>query len=318
MGTPTSFSRIILQHNKSILPTRSLAKTSTEVNGITLNSPVVLSNMPSCQNLEVLREFNRRKWPYVYHRLGGEEDVFNFVEAINYESWNLKSISVGIKPEDLKFLETIKSSGMKLDWITIDVALIYNQNFESYIETVRRMFPDVYLIAGNLSNPAGIEWLQNLGVDCCKFGIGVSELCRTRQYTGFGSTLGDFCECVETAKLDMMLDGGLTILDEQVGEVAFGDIFKALNLGAKFVMSSSLFRWSHELSKNGVVVQYGNSTARAKNHSRHVEGAVKTFESQYSIGEQMDRIEGHLQSSVSYAGISDINFAYNSCKMKYI
>jgi hypothetical protein len=160
--------------------------------------------------------------------------------------------------------------------------------------------------------------LNQLGVNCCKFGIGVSELCRTRQYTGFGSTLDDFVDCVLSSKIDLILDGGLTILNESIGEVAYGDIFKALNIGAKFVMSSSLFRWAHELSQNGIVVQYGNSTERAKNHNKNVEGTVKTFTSQYSIGEQMDRIDDSIRSSVSYAGISDIKFSHNSSKMKII
>ena len=316
--TPPNFRNIILQHNKSILKTRDDAKISVDVNGKTLASPVVLSNMPSCQNAEVLNIFNQTHWPYVYHRLGGSDDIFRFVCKINDERWHLKSISVGVKQDDIVLLNKIKNAGLTLDWITIDVALIYNSHFEEHIHAIRSMFPDVYLIAGNLSNPDGISWLENLGVDCCKFGIGVSELCRTRQYTGFGSTLTDFSECVSIAKCDMMLDGGLTVLNENTGEIAYGDIYKALNLGAKFVMSSSLFRWAHELSNNGVVLQYGNSTARAKNHIRHEEGAVKSFSSQYALGDQLRKIDEHIRSGVSYGGISDVNDAYGSCKMKII
>lgn len=316
--TPPYFRNIILQHNMSILKTRDDANISVEVNGKTVASPVVLSNMPSCQNSDVLSTFGRLKWPYVYHRLGGTYDILRFVRKINDESWHLKSISVGVKSDDIALLTEIKNAGLKLDWITIDVALIYNVHFEDHIRTIRSMYPDVYLIAGNLSNPDGIRWLENLGVDCCKFGIGVSELCRTRQYTGFGSTLTDFSECVSVAKCDMMLDGGLTVLDENTGEIAYGDIYKALNLGAKFVMSSALFRWAHELSNNGIVLQYGNSTARAKNHNRHEEGAVRAFSSQYTLEDQLRKIDDHLRSGVSYGGISNVKDAYGSCKMKIV
>jgi GMP reductase len=321
MNKDFGFKDIILQHNMSTLESRKDASIKVDVNGKSLVTPVILSNMPSCQNDEVLRIFNEKKWPYIYHRVGGPEDILRFVWKINEENWFLKSISVGVKNKDLVMLETIKNSGLKLDWITIDVALIYNSNFKTYIGNVRELFPDVYLIAGNFSNAECVKWLVNSGVNCCKFGIGVSELCRTRQYTGFGYTLSDFSKCIEVSHsfdIDFMLDGGLTIINEEEGEVAYGDIFKALNIGAKWVMSSSLFRWSHELAVGGKVIQYGNSTARAKNHNLHEEGAVKTFSSKYHLEDQMRKIDEHLRSSVSYAGLSDIQKAFNSCTMKFI
>jgi GMP reductase len=297
-----NFSNIILQHKQSILKSRSEADIRVSCNNLTLNAPVCLSNMPSCQNERVLNIFNIYKLPYVYHRLNGASDILNFTTKINNEKWYLKSISVGVSLEDRDILTKIKQLGLQLDWITIDVALIYNIHFEEHIKWVRKQFPDVYLIAGNFSTPECSDWLYNMGVDCGKFGIGVSELCRTRQYTGFGSTLDDFIKTANTSKIDLMFDGGLTILDEERGEIAYGDIYKAINLGAKWVMSSSLFRWSHELSDHGIVNQYGNSTARAKGYNKNVEGAVKNFKSQYYIEEQLRIIKENLQSSISYAG----------------
>jgi len=296
------FEDIILTHSQSVLKSRSDADITVKCGDLTLESPVCLSNMPSCQNTKVLEEFNTQKWPYVYHRLGGFLDMKNFVSKINFENWYLKSISVGVSEKDKEFLELIKRCDYKLDWLTIDVALIYNTHFEEYIKWVRKEFPDVYLIAGNFSTPECADWLHKLGVDAGKFGIGVSELCRTRQYTGFGSTLDDFKRTADSSKIDLMFDGGLTILDEETGEIAYGDAYKAIKLGAKWVMSSSLFRWAHELSIDGFVHQYGNSTARAKGVARHEEGAVKCFKSQYGIEDQMRIIKEHLQSSISYDG----------------
>jgi hypothetical protein len=71
-------------------------------------------------------------------------------------------------------------------------------------------------------------------------------------------------------------------------------------------MSSSLFRWSHELSIDGYNHQYGNSTAKAKGVKRHEEGAVKCFKSQYNVEDQMRKIKEHLQSSISYDGKSSL------------
>jgi GMP reductase len=293
---------IILSHGKSKFKSRSEVDTSITCNDIALSSPVVLSNMETCQNKSVLDIFNEKKWPYVYHRLGGEQDILDFVAKINLEQWHLKSISVGVSEKDKNLLTRIKNSTFDLDWITIDVALIYNEHFEEYIKWVRKEFPDVYLIAGNFAGSECANWLANMGVDCGKTGIGKSALCKTRQYTGFGSDVGHFIEECDNSNIDLMFDGGLTILDEEKGEIAYGDIFKAIGIGAKWVMSSSLFRWAHELSDHGVVNQYGNSTARAKGHRSHEEGAVKSFKSQYDLEDQMRIIKEHLQSSVSYSG----------------
>lgn len=297
-----TFKDIILSHSQSVLKSRSDADITVKCGELVLESPICLSNMQSCQNFRVLDEFNKQNWPYVYHRLGGENDILDFVAKINLEHWNLKSISVGVSERDKDLLTRIKNSGFNLDWITIDVALIYNIHFEDYIKWVRKEFPDVYLIAGNFSTPECASWLHCMGVDAGKFGIGVSELCRTRQYTGFGSTLDDFKRTADSSKIDLMFDGGLTILNEEKGEIAYGDAYKAIKLGAKWVMSSSLFRWAHELSVDGVVHQYGNSTARAKGVAKHEEGAVKCFKSQYGIEDQMRIIKEHLQSSISYDG----------------
>lgn len=313
-----SFEDIVLQHNKSILKSRKDAVVSVTVGDKKLESPVILSNMPSCQNEIVLDTFNKKRWPYVYYRTRGTEDIYNFVEKINLESWHLKSISVGVQDADYELLKRIKERGLKLDWITIDVALIWNEHHEEYIKKVRALWPDVYLIAGNFCHVDCADWLSDLGVNCGKFNIGVSALCRTRQNTGFGTYLSDFIDTAQTSDLDLIYDGGLTILDEEKGEVAYGDIFKALNFGAQFVMSSSLFRWAHELSNNGVVLQYGNSTAEAKGYSRNVEGAVKAFKSQYDLEDQMRKIIENLQSSVSYAGLTDIKDAYESCGIKKV
>lgn len=312
------FEDIILQHNFSTVKSRSEINTSVTYGGVTLDTPVILSNMPSCQNEEVLNKFNKFKWGYVYHRMGGIDDIFNFAQKINAENWNLKSISVGVQEKDLELLQKIKAQGLKLDWITVDVALIFNQHHGEIIKQIRQLFPNTYLIAGNFSNPLTVNWLYDLGVDCAKFSIGVSRLCRTRQYTAFGTTLNDFIKTVELSKIDLMFDGGITILDEEMGEIAYGDIFKALNFGADMVMSSSAFRWANELAVMGSVHQFGNSTATAKGFARREEGAVKTFKPQYGLVDQLIRIKDNLQSSCSYAGITDIKDAFNSSDIKII
>ena len=103
------FENVVLQHNFSTVKSRSEINTSVNYGGITLDTPVILSNMPSCQNEEVLNKFNELKWGYIYHRMGGVDDIFNFTQKINTENWNLKSISVGVQEKDIELLHKIKN-----------------------------------------------------------------------------------------------------------------------------------------------------------------------------------------------------------------
>jgi len=303
--------KIVLKHGKSVLKSRQTASIHVEANGQILASPVVLSNMPCCQNKSILNAFNEEQWPYVYHRLWGYDDVRQFMRDAYNSNFFLKSISIGVQPDDLNFLKSLKEEELFPDWLTIDVALIYNKHYEDYIKTVRELFPDTYLIAGNFTNSEAIEWLKDLGVNCGKFGIGVSKLCRTREYTGFGTTLQNLMDCsIEKRRLDfdIMVDGGLTVLDPNNGEIAIGDVLKLINFGAKWVMSSALFRYVTELSGHtGQIVQYGNSTSLAKGHVRNIEGTVVTHSTHgRNIHEQMNLIKESLQSGVSYSGFSSI------------
>jgi len=131
--------------------------------------------------------------------------------------------------------------------------------------------------------------------------VGVSAACRTRQFTGFGSsTVSSLLECVQAKKkIKIINDGGLTV---ENGEVWIGDIAKAIALGSDFVMNGSL--WSlcvdSPAIKDGY---YGNASARNKNGNNHVEGTtVDVLTSGKDTLETIKLVEESLKSSVSYSG----------------
>lgn len=316
------YHNVILQHNKGIVKSRSQCDTSVEVGGITLESPIFLSNMEYLQrpNPAILETFNKRKWGYIYHRLGGKDDIYNFTLKINEENWHFKSISIGMSDDDRVLLADIKNDDFELDCLTIDLAFCYNEFALDFIKYVRQEFPNVYLIAGNFDSPWAAIELEKIGVNCGKIGIGTSKLCKTRQRIGVAtSMISDLIKCNEnTSKLHYMADGGLQTLED--GEVAVGDCWKALNFGAKMILSSALFKKVKELSdKDGKIHCYGNSTARAKGYNRHDEGTeILETASEKALEEQMDFILDSCRSFCSYAGINKISDAYQSCDYKIV
>ncbi len=139
----------------------------------------------------------------------------------------------------------------------------------------------------------------------------MSKSCRTRQFTGFGSTtVSSLIECVGAAKeLDIISDGGLTV--DETGEVWIGDVAKAIALGADAVMSGSLFKSCID-SPSVIHGYFGNASSQAKQNTTHIEGAtVKVETNGRIIQEQMCLISDSLRSSVSYAGGKSIHDLFN-------
>lgn len=307
-----NYSDILLRHKKSIINSREECDISKSLGNKVYSSPVCCSNMRSILTKEICNIFDSKKWFYVYHRIDGVLDVEDFVILTNNNEnkygdydWNTISISVGIGEEWLALIDRLYHCGYRVDVFTVDVALSYNDNIIKIVNKIKEKYPKSYLIVGNGCTPEWIKWLESLGVvDCAKVGIGVSKSCRSRQYTGFGSaTVSSLIDCVSAAtKIDIMSDGGLTVDDNNYGEVWIGDINKALVLGADFVMSGALF--SKCINSPSIINgYYGNASEEAKRSKKHIEGTKINVETNgLTIAQMCDLISDSIKSGVSYAG----------------
>ena len=277
MQKQLQYKDIILRPNKSNVNSRNMCDISTYIGTKKYASPVCCANMQSLLTPEICKIFDDRNWFYVYHRINGVSDVENFVKTANIEKWKTVSISIGIGDEWCNLINRLNIEGLTVDSFTIDVALSHNNNIIVTINKVKEKYPNAYLTVGNGCTPEWINWLEDFGVNCAKIGIGTSASCRTRQYTGFGSTtVSSLLECVDAAKtIDIMSDGGLTI--DKNGEVWIGDVNKALSLGADFVMSGALF--SKCLNSPAIINgYYGNASEKAKGNKTHIEGVTIKIE----------------------------------------
>jgi GMP reductase len=315
-----NYRSVILEHKKSVVSSRSACDTSVRVRSIygdnrkeyIFRSPVVCSNMKSVLDVKRCRIFDSHGWFYVYHRIDGQLDIFNFVSIANREGWNVVSISVGCSPEDLELIESLHEGKYSVDFFTIDLALSHTDNVIPIVNKIKSLYPNAYIICGNGSTSEWVDYMASLGVDGIKVGIGVSPSCRTRQYTGFGSTtVSSLSECSFAARergLFVVSDGGLTVDN---GEVWVGDVAKAIRFGADFVMSGSLFSQCSD-SPSVYSGYYGNASAIAKRGNKHVEGTnIKVEDSGVDTVSHMNFILDSLRSSISYAGGDDLSALRN-------
>src|SRR5262249_22831216 len=140
-----------------------------------------------------------------------------------------------------------------LDVLVVDTAHGHSQGVMDVVKEVRRRFPDVDLIAGNVATGEATEALIKLGVDAVKVGIGAGSICTTRVIAGIGvPMISAIAECARAAAkydLPIIADGGIRYS---------GDITKAIAVGASSVMIGSLFAGTDE-SPGEVILYQGRS-----------------------------------------------------------
>jgi IMP dehydrogenase len=140
-----------------------------------------------------------------------------------------------------------------VDVLVVDTAHGHSQGVMDVVKEVRRRFPDVDLIAGNVATGEATEALIKLGVDAVKVGIGAGSICTTRVIAGIGvPMISAIAECARAAAkhdVPIIADGGIRYS---------GDITKAMAVGASSVMIGSLFAGTDE-SPGEVILYQGRS-----------------------------------------------------------
>jgi len=330
-----SYDNFYLRPKHSTLKSRSDAITFTDFCGWHFNIPVIPANMKDVISVKNSKWLSENGYFYIYHRFGNSSgetvdenlNTVYFVKLANKENWKLISISTGVSEESKKEILTIKALRQRVDFITIDVAHADHDNVKEMIQFIRNLFPLpknydkdelLYikyprLIVGNVATAEGYKYLCNLDVDAVKVGIGGGSICSTKFKTGFHlPTAASILECSKLGiDVPIIADGGAT---------HFGDISKALTLGATMLMSGKFFvECSDSPAKiqNGKKIYRGSTSLEFKGHNNHIEGHVLELFSGVTYEERMKEIQQSLQSSISYAGGKDLS-AFNSVEWEMI
>ena len=127
------------------------------------------------------------------------------------------------------------------DVIVVDTAHGHSQKVLDMTAWIRKSYPDLAIIAGNIASQAAAEALLSAGADALKVGIGPGSICTTRVVTGVGvpqiTAIAEVSEAARKRGATLIADGGIRYS---------GDIAKAIAAGADAVMVGSLFAGTDE------------------------------------------------------------------------
>src|SRR5712671_3239114 len=125
------------------------------------------------------------------YRLKGLITVKDIQKAVKYPNASKDSLgrlrcgaAVGIARDTGERADALVAANV--DVLVVDTAHGHSQNVLDMVRTLRRRFPQVDLIAGNVATADGTEALIELGVDAVKVGIGAGSICTTRIIAGIG------------------------------------------------------------------------------------------------------------------------------------
>src|SRR5215468_7229517 len=140
-----------------------------------------------------------------------------------------------------------------VDMLVIDTAHGHSQGVLDMVKQIRRAFPDVDLVAGNVATAEATEALIERGVDAVKVGIGAGSICTTRVVAGIGvpmiTAIADCARAAADHDVPVIADGGIRYS---------GDITKAIAVGASSVMIGNLFAGTDE-SPGEMIIYQGRS-----------------------------------------------------------
>ena len=155
--------------------------------------------------------------------------------------------AVGVTPDITDRISALIKSGV--DVVSIDTAHGHSKGVIEAAKNVKRLFPDLELIVGNIATREAAEALIEAGADAIKVGVGPGSICTTRVVAGVG--VPQLSAVYEAAKA--ALKAGIPIIAD--GGVRFsGDVVKALAGGASSVMIGSLLAGTEEAP--GEVILY--------------------------------------------------------------
>ncbi len=144
-------------------------------------------------------------------------------------------VGAAVSPNDWK----IRIPGLAdcgVDFLVLDTAHGSSMEVLKSVAQIKKAYPDIPLIGGNIANKDGARRLVEAGSDAVKVGVGPGSICTTRIIAGIGvpqlTAVAEAVEACDPHGIPVIADGGIKFS---------GDIVKAIGAGASTVMIGNLF-----------------------------------------------------------------------------
>ncbi|NAS32765.1 IMP dehydrogenase [Flavobacteriaceae bacterium R38] len=229
--------------------------------------------------------------------------------------------ALGVTADAVERAEALVNAGV--DAVVIDTAHGHTKGVVNVLKEVKKAFPELDVVVGNIATPEAAKYLVENGADAVKVGIGPGSICTTRVVAGVGfpqfSAVIEVAAAIKGSGVPVIADGGIRYT---------GDIPKAIAAGADSVMLGSLLAGTKE-SPGETIIYEGRkfksyrgmgSVEAMKEGSKDryfqdVEDDIKKLVPEGIVGrvpykgelyESMHQFIGGLRAGMGYSGAKDI------------
>ena len=229
--------------------------------------------------------------------------------------------AVGVASDTLERVTALVAEDV--DAIIVDTAHGHSKNVIDIAKLIRKTFPDLDLVVGNIGTGDAAKALAKIGVNAVKVGIGPGSICTTRIIAGIGipqlSAVYEVAKALKGSGIPAIADGGIRYT---------GDIVKAIAAGAHTVMVGSLFAGVDESPGETIIfegrkfktyrgmgsieaMQMGSKDRYSQDMEDDIrkfvpEGIVGRVPYKGSLSEVVYQMVGGLRSGMGYTGSGTI------------
>jgi len=229
--------------------------------------------------------------------------------------------AVGISGDTLDRINALAQNGV--DVVVIDTAHGHSKGIIEMLKKIKKEFPQLEVIAGNITTAEAAQDLVKAGADAVKVGIGPGSICTTRVIAGVGfpqfSAVYEIAQAIKGLNVPIIADGGIRYT---------GDIPKAIAAGASSVMAGSLFAGVEESPGEVIIfesrkyktyrgmgsieaMQLGSKDRYFQDTEEDIkklvpEGIVGRVSFKGSLAEVIYQLVGGLRAGMGYCGAKNI------------
>ncbi len=209
----------------------------TAPEGITLEKAEVILQKYKIEKLPIINKKGKLTGLVTYKDILKKKNKPN---ACHDEYGRLRvGAAVGVTADLAERISALKNSGV--DIISIDTAHGHSKGVIEAAKNVRKKFPELQLVVGNIATGEAAKALAKAGADAVKVGVGPGSICTTRIVAGIGlpqlSAVYEAAKALRGSEVKVIADGGIRFS---------GDVVKALAAGADSVMIGSLLAGTEE------------------------------------------------------------------------
>lgn len=190
----------------------------------------------------------------------------------------LVGAAVGVDKHSQERVDELVAAGC--DVIVVDTAHGHSKRVLDSVARIRKKYPDINLVVGNIATSEAAGDLIEAGADCLKVGVGPGSICTTRVIAGIGvpqiTAIRKVCSVAKKRGIPVIADGGIKYS---------GDITKALAAGADSVMVGNLLAGSDEAP--GEVVLYQGRTYKVYRGMGSIEAMRAGSRDRYAQDDEM-------------------------------